>query len=121
MFVAAEAFASEVCDGLCTHYKREEDTTMESGKWDEELGRMSEIVGRIKSNSMLLFNESFASTNEREGSEIASQIVGALLDTAREGVLRHPFVPFRAIVLCPKVGAGHFPAGRETARRHATV
>ena len=81
MFVAAEAFASEVCDGLCTHYKREEDTTMESGKWDEELGRMSEIVGRIKSNSMLLFNESFASTNEREGSEIASQIVGALLDT----------------------------------------
>lgn len=80
MFVAAETFASEVCDGLCTHYKREEDTTMESGKWDEELGRMSEIVGRIKSNSILLFNESFASTNEREGSEIASQIVRALLD-----------------------------------------
>ena len=80
MFVAAETFASEVCDGLCTHYKREEDTTMESGKWDEELGRMSEIVGRIKSNSMLLFNELFASTNEREGSEIAGQIVGALLD-----------------------------------------
>jgi DNA mismatch repair ATPase MutS len=80
MFVAAETFSSEVCDGLCTHYKREEDATMESGKWDEELSRMSEIVGRIKSNSVLLFNESFASTNEREGSEIASQIVGALLD-----------------------------------------
>jgi DNA mismatch repair ATPase MutS len=29
---------------------------------------------------VLLFNESFASTNEREGSEIASQIVRALLD-----------------------------------------
>ncbi len=80
MFVAAETFSSEVCDGLCTHYKREEDTTMERGKWDEELSRMSEIVGRINSDSMLLFNESFASTNEREGSEIARQIVSALLD-----------------------------------------
>ncbi len=79
MFVAAEAFSSELCDGLFTHFKREEDTTMESGKWDEELARMSEIVGRIKSNSLLLLNESFASTNEREGSEIASQIVTALL------------------------------------------
>jgi DNA mismatch repair ATPase MutS len=80
MFVCAEAFSSEVCEGLYTHYKREEDATMESGKWDEELGRMSEIVDRIKSNSILLLNESFASTNEREGSEIAGQIVGALLD-----------------------------------------
>lgn len=80
MFVSAESFASEVCDGIFTHYKREEDTAMESGKWDEELSRMSEIVDSIKSNSLLLFNESFGSTNEREGSEIASQIVSALLD-----------------------------------------
>jgi DNA mismatch repair ATPase MutS len=41
---------------------------------------MSELVDRMKSNSILLFNESFASTNEREGSEIARQIVRALLD-----------------------------------------
>jgi DNA mismatch repair ATPase MutS len=80
MFVSAETFSSEVCDGIFTHYKREEDVRMESGKWDEELSRMSAIVDRIRSNSMLLFNESFASTNEREGSEIASRIVSALLD-----------------------------------------
>ena len=80
MFVAAKAFSSEVCDGLCTHFKREEDTAMESGKWDEELGRMSEIVGRISSRSMVLCNESFGSTNEREGSEIAEQITAALVE-----------------------------------------
>ncbi len=80
MFVAGETFAGEVCDGLFTHYKREEDTSMESGKWDEELSRMSEIVSTIRANAMLLLNESFASTNEREGSEIANQIVTALLD-----------------------------------------
>jgi hypothetical protein len=80
MFVAAEAFTAQICPAIFTHYKREEDATMKSGKFDEELCRMSEIVDRIGSNAMLLFNESFAATNEREGSEIARQIVSALLD-----------------------------------------
>ncbi len=79
MFVAAESFRSELCDRLFTHYKREEDVTMKSGKFDEELSRMSEIVDHITPSSMILFNESFAATNEREGSEIAKQIVAALL------------------------------------------
>jgi DNA mismatch repair ATPase MutS len=80
MFVPAESLRANVCDHLFTHYKREEDTTMESGKLDEELSRMSDIVDQLTSNSILLFNESFAATNEREGSEIARQIVMALLE-----------------------------------------
>jgi len=80
MFVAAESFAANLCAGLFTHYKREEDAAMKSGKFDEELGRMSDIVSVIVPNSMMLFNESFASTNEREGSEIARQIVCALME-----------------------------------------
>jgi DNA mismatch repair ATPase MutS len=80
MFVPAKSFCATVCDGLFTHYKREEDTTMKSGKFDEELKRMSEIVDHLTSNALLLFNESFAATNEREGAEIARQIVHALLD-----------------------------------------
>jgi DNA mismatch repair ATPase MutS len=79
MFVAAETFSAEVRDGLFTHYRREEDSTMESGKLDEELRRMSEIVDKLSPRSMILFNESFAATNEREGSEIAAQITKALL------------------------------------------
>lgn len=80
MFVAAEYFEAELCTGLFTHYKRKEDATMKSGKLDEELARMSAIIDRLKPNALVLFNESFASTNEREGSEIARQIVCALLD-----------------------------------------
>jgi DNA mismatch repair ATPase MutS len=53
---------------------------MKSGKLDEELARISEIVDHIVPNSLLLFNESFAATNEREGSEIARQIVLAMLE-----------------------------------------
>lgn len=78
MFVAADAFAADVRDGIFTHFKREEDASMESGKLDEELRRMSAIVDGIRPGSLLLCNESFSSTNEREGSEIARQIVRAL-------------------------------------------
>jgi hypothetical protein len=81
MFVPAESFRANVCDGIFTHYKREEDSSMKSGKLDEELSRMSAIVDNMTPNSIVLLNESFASTNEREGSEIARQIVRALLET----------------------------------------
>lgn len=80
MFVPAESFCANLCNQLFTHFRRKEDTTMESGKLDEELSRMSEIVDYITPTSMVLFNESFAATNEREGSEIARQIISALLE-----------------------------------------
>lgn len=80
MFVAAEAHEASICRGLFTHYKREEDATMTSGKLDEELGRMSAIASRLVPNALVLFNESFAATNEREGSEIARQITRALVE-----------------------------------------
>jgi hypothetical protein len=80
MFVPAESMSANLCAGIFTHYKREEDTTMESGKFEEELRRMNQITQRIARNALLLFNESFTATNEREGSEIANQIVSALLE-----------------------------------------
>jgi len=81
MFVGAESFRAELCPAVFTHYKREEDATMTRGKFDEEIARMSDIADRITPNSLVLFNESFAATNEREGSEIARQIVSALLES----------------------------------------
>jgi hypothetical protein len=80
LFVAAESFTASVSQGVFTHFKREEDATMEKGKLDEELSRMRDIAGQITPGSVLLCNESFASTNEQEGSEIGRQIVRALLD-----------------------------------------
>jgi len=80
MFVGAEAFEGELCSSLLTHYKREEDATMQCGKFDEELSRINQIVEHVGANATVLFNESFAATNEREGSEIARQIMTALLE-----------------------------------------
>jgi hypothetical protein len=80
MFVPADSFAASVSTRIFTHFKREEDIAMEMGKLDEELDRMSVIAGQIAPGCLLLCNESFASTNEREGSEIARQVIRALTE-----------------------------------------
>ncbi|VVE37257.1 DNA mismatch repair protein MutS [Pandoraea eparura] len=80
MLVGADQYESELFQGLFTHYKREEDAGLDSGKFDEEVSRMSRIAKKIVPNSMLLCNESFAATNEREGSAIAHDVIRAMLD-----------------------------------------
>lgn len=78
MFAPARTYRANLVRGVFTHYRREEDVSMRSGKLDEELARMSAIVDHLEPHSMVLFNESFASTNEREGSAIARTIIRAL-------------------------------------------
>lgn len=80
MFVPASSMRASLCRGLFSHYKREEDDSMTSGKLDEELRRMSGIVPYLCPGALVLFNESFAATNEREGSEIAFHVLTALND-----------------------------------------
>lgn len=80
MFAPAQELSGSVTSGIFTHFKREEDATMERGKLDEELDRMSAITDWIAPGGMLLCNESFASTNEREGSQLAREIIRALTE-----------------------------------------
>jgi DNA mismatch repair ATPase MutS len=92
MFAPADDLSLAVSAGLFTHYKREEDATMKSGKLDEELDRMSAIVDNIRPYSVLLCNESFASTNEREGSEIGKEVICSLLEVGvRVFLVTHMF------------------------------
>ncbi|MCQ9163942.1 hypothetical protein [Arthrobacter sp. STN4] len=80
MATPAESFAATVTTGVFTHCKREEDATMTSGKFDEELARMGTLVTAITPGALLLCNESFAATNEREASEIADGFIHAMND-----------------------------------------
>jgi hypothetical protein len=80
LFVTARSYRASTDAGLFTHFTRAEDPGMTSGRLDDELRRMSVMAGQLTAHSLTLFNESFAGTNEHEGSEIAHQIVRALLD-----------------------------------------
>jgi DNA mismatch repair ATPase MutS len=80
MFVVAAAYTADVAGGVFTHFMRAEDPSMTSGRLDDELRRMSITADQLGPDCLMLFNESFAGTNEHEGSEIGYQVVSALLD-----------------------------------------
>jgi DNA mismatch repair ATPase MutS len=80
MFVGAQQLRAGTRTGVFTHFKREEDDTMSSGKFDEELARVSALANDIRPRSLVLCNESFQATNELEGSEIGRQVIRALTD-----------------------------------------
>lgn len=76
--VTAVKFKSGIFPNFFTHFTRREDSAMNSGRLDEELGRMSKIIDSLGARSLILLNESFATTTEKEGSVIAYDIIKAL-------------------------------------------
>lgn len=92
MFVPADSLRADIAAGLHTHFKREEDAGMERGRLDDELARVSVVIDAVSTGGLVLFNESFSSTNEREGSEIARQVIDGLLDAGvRVVVVTHMY------------------------------
>lgn len=88
---------------------------MTSGKLDEELARMSDVADVITPKSVVLFNESFSATNEREGSEIARQVIQALIDSdVRAIVVTHLYDLARRFYLNESESTLFLQAGRET-------
>lgn len=80
MWAPAASLRLAPAPSIFSHYARSEDTSHTRGKLDEELQRMSDIVEHLEDGSWLLCNESFASTNEREGSQVAAELVEVLMD-----------------------------------------
>lgn len=65
-------------DRILTHFPSEENPGASESRLDEELDRMFQIMNQATPNSLILMNESFASTNAREGSRIAEDVLSAL-------------------------------------------
>ena len=78
LMVTARSYSSGIFPRIFVHFTRREDSAMNSGRLDEELNRMNKIVEQIGDGSLLLLNESFATTTEKEGSVIAYDIIRAL-------------------------------------------
>ncbi|MEU6479194.1 hypothetical protein ABZ858_20355 [Streptomyces sp. NPDC047017] len=124
MFVTAGSFAADPRDQVFTHFRREEDADMVSGKLDEELARMNRIADRLTARSIVLFNESFAATDEREGAEINRQVLRALTEAGVKAVcVTHLYELARSLYASPAHHSGtvflraeRTPDGRRTHR-----
>ena len=80
MPVPSAEFSAPLYPQIFTHFTRREDEKLNSGRLQEELGRMSAMIQAAVPNSLFLLNESFASTTEKEGSRIADGIIRAFYE-----------------------------------------
>ena len=78
IYVPANRCMLSPADSIFTHFPADENRTVDLGRLGEESKRMSEIFSQATNRSLLLFNESLATTNFEEGLYIAKDVVKAL-------------------------------------------
>lgn len=81
LYVPAHKMNLPIIENIFTHFDKEEDTNLESGKFDDELRRFDLMINKLKPNSLIMLNESFQSTDEHEGSKIGFEIIKAFRDS----------------------------------------
>ena len=75
VFVPASTAHIRICDGIYTHFPVEEERTVSLGRLGEESERCREICKNATADSLLLFNESFATTSHTESLYIAEDVL----------------------------------------------
>ncbi len=78
IYVPGTHIALSPVDNIFTHFPADENQTVDLGRLGEESKRFSEIFSQATSRSLLLLNESFATTSFTEGLYIAKDITRSL-------------------------------------------
>ena len=78
IYVPCDSVVLSPVDNIYTHFPADENKTVDLGRLGEESQRMSEIFSVATNESLLLFNESLATTSFEEGLYIAKDVVKAL-------------------------------------------
>ena len=76
--VFASRYDCPVLKNLVSHFPKDEEAELMYGKLAEELERFRGSLPLIKDGALVLLNESFATTTEKEGCEIAEDVLRAL-------------------------------------------
>ncbi len=66
-------------DRVFTHFEREEDRGDPTGKLEEELLRLREILERATSRSLLVLNEAFTSTSLQDARELGKRVLEKII------------------------------------------
>lgn len=78
IYVPASKMEFSPCDNIFTHFPADENDTVDLGRLGEESKRLSEIFKVATKYSLILLNESLATTNVAEGLYIAKDVVKAM-------------------------------------------
>lgn len=85
LFVLGSDCQISIVDNIYTHYQIEEAQEEDQGRFGVEIKRLKEILPKITSNSLLLFNETFSSTNISEAAYIAEDILRYICEVGSRG------------------------------------
>ncbi len=78
IYVPAKTMKFSPCDNIFTHFPADENDTVDLGRLGEESKRLAEIFDMGSRYSLLLLNESLATTNVAEGLYIARDVIKAM-------------------------------------------
>ena len=78
VYIPASAAAVSPCDNIYTHFPADENDTVDLGRLGEESQRLSGIFEVATRRSLLLLNESLATTSVAEGVFIAKDVVKSM-------------------------------------------
>ncbi len=78
IYVPSAYAAVSPCDNIFTHFPADENDTVDLGRLGEESKRLSEIFSLATDKSVMLLNESLATTSVTEGLFIAKDVVRAM-------------------------------------------
>lgn len=78
IYVPATSMKLSPCDNIFTHFPADENDTVDLGRLGEESMRLSDIFSKASRYSLLLLNESLATTNVAEGLYIARDVLKSM-------------------------------------------
>ena len=78
IYVPASYAEISPCDNIFTHFPADENDTVDLGRLGEESKRLAEIFDMATERSIMLLNESLATTSVTEGLFIAKDVVSAM-------------------------------------------
>ncbi len=80
-FTPARQYVCNIYQSIFTHFPEEEDSGLKHGLLEQELLKLHDIINRITPDSLLLLNETFATTTDYDAAYLAKELLNGIGDS----------------------------------------
>ncbi|WOO39068.1 hypothetical protein R2R35_11460 [Anaerocolumna sp. AGMB13020] len=80
-FTPAAQYVCNIYQSIFTHFPEDEDSSLKHGLLEQELLKLHDIITRIAPDSLLLLNETFATTTDYDAAYLAKELLHGIEDS----------------------------------------